>query len=325
MKLLVKGMLCASLIISGALANAVTPVETKKAENTQNVNGDIEIITSDNSDGKITPKSIEEAFTKAGFTVSANRNMNGPFVKQFKESGFDTYNLFTFYKADAVLELVKKYPNVGLFAPMSMSIYTKKGEKTISVSSLTVAAMAKIMKAPSDDETLIALRKLVKETLQTALPKGSFTTPTYGIQKPKGELVTTFTMEMDEEEWEDELDEFKMGFEGELAPNGFVIAGFNNLGDEFEEAKYEAYDFYEVYSICKLPVIYTIAKTRPEAGAYAPCSLYLNKKKDNNMLTVAFPSVYNWLSSMSIENQEDIKTLEAAQEGMKKILSALTE
>jgi len=322
MKLLVKGMLCASLVISGALANAVTPVETK---NTQNVNGDIEIITSDNSDGKITPKSIEEAFTKAGFTVSANRNMNGPFVKQFKESGFDTYNLFTFYKADAVLELVKKYPNVGLFAPMSMSIYTKKGEKTISVSSLTVAAMAKIMKAPSDDETLIALRKLVKETLQTALPKGSFTTPTYGIQKPKGELVTTFTMEMDEEEWEDELDEFKMGFEGELAPNGFVIAGFNNLGDEFEEAKYEAYDFYEVYSICKLPVIYTIAKTRPEAGAYAPCSLYLNKKKANNMLTVAFPSVYNWLSSMSIENQEDIKTLEAAQEGMKKILSALTE
>ena len=325
MKLLVKGMLCASLIMSGALANAVSKTDIKKSESTQSANGDIEIISSENSDGKITPKSIEEAFTKAGFTVSANRDMNGPFVKQFKESGFDTYNLFTFYKADAVLELAKKYPNVGLFAPMSMSIYTKKGEKTISVSSLTAAAMAKIMKAPSDDKTLLALRKLVKETLQSALPKGKFTTPNYGIQKPKGELVTTFTMEMDDEEWEDELDEFKMGFEGELAPNGFVIAGFNNLGDEFEEANYNAYDIYEVYSICKLPVIYTIAKTHPEAGAYAPCSLYLNKKKDNNLLTVAFPSVYNWLSSMSIEDKEDTQTLEAAQEGMKKILSGLTE
>jgi len=325
MKLLLKGMLIASLVVSGVSAKEAVKVESKKAEVTQVINGDIEIITSENSDGKITPKSIEDAFTKAGFTVSANRNMNGPFVKQFKESGFDTYNLFTFYKADAVLELVKKYPNVGLFAPMSMSIYTKKGEKKISVSSLTVGAMAKIMKAPSDDKTLLALRKLVKETLQTALPNGTFSTPSYGIQKPKGELVTTFTMEMDAEEWEDELDEFKMGFEGELAPNGFVIAGFNNLGDEFEESKYEAYDFYEVYSICKLPVIYTIAKTHPEAGAFAPCSLYLNKKKDNNMLTVAFPSVYNWLSSMSIENKDDIKTLEAAQEGMKKILNGLTE
>ena len=325
MNLLAKGMIIVSLVMCGALAKEAVKIEHKKVEVSQVTNSDIEIISSENSDGKITPKSIEEAFIKAGFTVSANRDMNSPFIKQFKESGFDTYNLFTFYKTDAVLELVKKYPNVGLFAPMSMSIYTKKGEKTISVSSLTAEAMAKIMKAPRDDKTLIALKKLVRETLQKALPKGVFGTPKYAINKPKGELVTTFTMEMDAEEWEDELDEFKMGFEGELAPNGFVIAGFNNLGDEFEEAKYEAYDFYEVYSICKLPVIYTIAKAHPEAGAFAPCSLYLNKQKNNNILTIAFPSVYNWLSSMSIENKEDIQTLEVAQEGMKKILSGLTE
>jgi uncharacterized protein (DUF302 family) len=185
--------------------------------------------------------------------------------------------------------------------------------------------MAKIMKAPSDDKTLVALRKLVKETLEAALPKGTFTTPNYDIQKSKGGLVTTFTMEMDEEEWEDELDELKMGFEGELAPNGFVIAGFNNLGDEFEEANYEAYDFYEVYSICKLPVIYTIAQSRPEAGAYAPCSLYLSKKKNENMMTIAFPSVYNWMSSMAIDSESDMKVLESAQAGMQKILTGLTE
>ncbi|RUM76208.1 MAG: DUF302 domain-containing protein [Sulfurovum sp.] len=326
MKLLVKGILCVSVVVGqSAWAKTVVKVEPKKVETTQAVSGDIEIITSDNSDGKITPKTIEEVFKKAGFTISANRDMNGPFKKQFKQSGFDTYNLFTFYKADAVLELVKKYPNVGLFAPMSMSIYTKKGEKTISVSSLTSGAMAKIMKAPKEDATLVRLRKLVKETLQKALPKGTFSSPKYTIQSAKGELVTNFTMKMDAEEWEDELDEFKMGFEGELAPHGFVIAGFNNLGDEFDDAKYEIYDFYEVYSVCKLPVIYTIAKTRPEAGAYAPCSLYLNKKKKDNIMHIGFPSVYNWISSMAIENKDDVKVLEEAQAGMKKILSGLTE
>jgi len=325
MKLLVKGMLCASLVVSSVWAKEAVKTEVKKVETTQVVSSDIEIITSENSDGKITTKSIEAAFVKAGFVVSANRDMNGPFVKQFKESGFDTYNLFTFYKLDMVMDLAKKYPNMGLFAPMSMSIYTKKGEKSISVSSLTVAAMAKIMKAPKDDATLLALRKLVKETLQVALPKGTFSSPTYAIQEPKGELVTQFTMEMDSEDWDDELDEFKMGFEGELAPNGFVIAGFNNLGDEFEELEYEAYDFYEVYSVCKLPVIYTIAKSRPEAGAFAPCSLYFNKKKNDNMMQIGFPSVYNWMSSMAIDNKEDIAVLEAAQEGMKKLLSGLIE
>jgi len=118
---------------------------------------------------------------------------------------------------------------------------------------------------------------------------------------------------------------FGEGIEGELSPNGFIIAGFNNLSDEFEESKYEAYDFYQVYSICKLPVIYTIAKSRPEAGAYAPCSLYLSKKKNDNIMHIGFPSVYNWMSSMTIDNKEDMKVLETAQDGMKKILTSLTE
>jgi len=322
---LIKGMLCASMVVSSVWAVEAVKVAPKSATMVQASTADVTIFTSNNADGKITPKTIEDAFKKAGFTISANRDMNGPFVKQFKSSSFDTYNLFTFYKKDAVLELVKKYPNVGLFAPMSMSIYTKKGEKTITVSSLSAEAMAKIMKAPSDDATLHALRTLVKSTLKEAMPQGSFEKLPYTMQKPKGDLVTKFSMEMDADEWEDELDEFKMGFEGELAPNGFVIAGFNNLGDDFDDANYEGYDFYEVYSICKLPVIYTIAQSRPEAGAFAPCSLYLSKKKNVNMLEVAFPSVYNWMSSMAIDSDTDMKVLEDAQAGMQKILTGLTE
>jgi uncharacterized protein (DUF302 family) len=325
MKLLIKGMLCASLVISGAMSQEVAKTTAQEPSAVKSTTADIEIFTSDNKDGKITPASIEQAFKDAGFVISANRDMNGPFVKQFKESGFDVYNLFTLYKPDMVLELVKKYPNVGLFAPMSMSIYTKKGDTKISISSLTAEAMAKVMKAPSDDNTLQELRALVKETLKKAMPNGSFETLSYVQTEPKGDLVTNFSMEMDPDEWEDQLEEFKMGFEGELAPNGFVIAGHNNLGDDFEEANYEAFDFYEVYSVCKLPVIYTIAKTRPEAGAYAPCSLYLSKKKGDEEMQLGFPSVYNWMSSMAIEGKEELEVLENAEAGMRKILTGLTE
>ncbi|OZA42516.1 MAG: DUF302 domain-containing protein, partial [Sulfurovum sp. 17-42-90] len=127
MKLFIKGMLCASLVVSSVLSQDVVETAAKEPAVVKSTAADIEIFTSDNADGKITPESIEKAFKEAGFVVSANRDMNGPFVIQFKESSFDTYNLFTFYKQDAVLELVKKYPNIGLFAPMSMSIYTKKG------------------------------------------------------------------------------------------------------------------------------------------------------------------------------------------------------
>jgi len=72
MKLVLKGMLCASLVVSGVLAKDAVKTEAVKTKVNQVVNTDIEIITADNSDGKITTKSIEDAFVKAGFIVSAN-------------------------------------------------------------------------------------------------------------------------------------------------------------------------------------------------------------------------------------------------------------
>ncbi len=326
---LLNSVLLSSLLITGVIAKDTNSTKEIKKEPVKEVvtktTADIEVLTSDNADGKITTKSIEEAFKKAGFVISANRDMNKPFTIQFKESGFDVYNLFTFYKKDVVLALAKKYQNIGLFAPMSMSIYTKKGEKNISVSSLTAGAMQKIMKIPADEKILTDLRALVVKTLKTAMPNAKVEKLDYKTIKAKGELVSTFTMEMDEKDWDEELEDIKMGFEGELAPNGFVIAGHSNLGDDFEEADYEGFDFYEVYSICKLPVIFTIAKTRPEAGAFAPCSLYMEKKKGQNDMNIAFPSVYNWMSSMSIDDKKDLEVLEDAQKRMNKILSGLVE
>ncbi|CAA6817268.1 MAG: FIG01147157: hypothetical protein [uncultured Sulfurovum sp.] len=325
MKLIIKNMLLTSLLLTSVVAIEATKVEKIKETKVVETTEDIKVFTADNKDGKITPKTIQAAFEKAGFFVSANRDMNTPFEKQFKETSFDVYNLFTFYKKDVVLELAKKYENVGLFAPMSMSIYTKKGDKKISVSTLSAEAMAKIMKIPADEKLLTDLRALVVQALESALTNGKFEKLAYKVAKASGELVTTYSMEMDAEEWEDELDELKMGFEGELAPNGFVIAGHNNLGDDFEEENYEGYDFYEVYSVCKLPVIYSIANTRPEAGAFAPCSLYFAKKKDEDEMKAAFPSVYNWVSSLAISDKKDLKVLEDAQATMNKILTSLME
>jgi len=286
---------------------------------------DIQIFTSDNSDGKITPKSIEESFKKAGFTISDNRDMNLPFTKQFKETPFDIYNLFTLYHKDTVLKLEKDHPNFGLFAPMSMSIYTKKGTKKISISSLTPEAISKIMGIKADNKDLLALGELIKKTLKSAMPNGSFETIGYPVSPAKESLVTTFEMEMDSDEWEDEKDEFQMVVEGELKPNGFVMAGFNDINYMFNENGHNDYDFYDVYSICKLPVIYSVAKVRPEAGAFAPCSLYMYKKKGEDMMHIAYPSVSNWISSLDIKDKKLLETLKDAQDRMQKVLSEATE
>jgi len=316
MKFFTKGLILSFLVSIGLMANAIPAVSTHN----------VQILTADNSAGKITPKTIEAAFEKAGFFINDNRDMLPPFIKNFKTVDYDVYNLFTLFKKDAVLALAKKYPTIGLFSPMSMSIYTKKGTKTISVSSLNVAAMAEIMDIPADNVDLIAYVKLVQDTLKTALPNAKVETVAYNMKKPTGALVSKATLTMNADaDWEETKDDFQMNFEGELPGNDFIMAGFNDLNYDFEEAKYEGYNFYDVYSICNISVIYIVSQKHPEAGAFAPCSLYMYNKKDTHTIEMGFPSVYNWIASLAIEDKESIDILMSAQTKMEEILKKLTE
>ena len=311
MKLLTKSLILTLLVSTGLMATG--------AHNVQ-------ILTVNNADGKITPKTIEATFEKAGFFINDNRDMTAPFIKNFKTTDFAVYNLFTIFKKDAVLALAKKYPNIGLFTPMSMSIYTRKGSKTISVSNLSVPAMAAIMGIPENDADLVAYGKLVQDTLKKALPNAKVETVSYAMKKPAGELVSKATLTMAKDaDWEDVKDDFEMNFEGELPGNDFIMAGFNDLNYDFEEAKYEAFNFYDVYSICNISVIYTVSKTHPEAGAFAPCSLYMYNKKGTNTIEMAFPSVYNWIASLAIEDKASQEVLITAQVKMELILEKLTK
>ena len=105
------------------------------------------------------------------------------------------------------------------------------------------------------------------------------------MKKPEGPLVTTAQGKMDPEaDWEEVKDKFQADFEAALIPAMFINAGFNDLNYDMEESGHRAYTFYDVYSICYLEVIYTVAKVRPEAGAFAPCSLYMYQKRGTNTM-----------------------------------------
>jgi len=315
-----------AMVVTMGLATGLVANAAPKA--THNVT----ILTADNSDGKITPKTIAAAFEKAGFFINDNRDMTAPWKKQIKDGTknfdtleFDVYNLFTIFKKDFVVKLGKKYPNIGLFSPMSMSIWTKKGEKTISISSLSAAAMAEIMGVPEDDAELVAYGKLVQETLRAALPNAKEEKVTYEMKEPEGPLVTTVQGKMDPDaDWEEVKDKFEADFEQALIPAMFINAGFNDLNYDMEESGSQAFTFYDVYSICYLEVIYTVAKTHPEAGAFAPCSMYMYQKKGTNTMEIGFPSVYNWIASLGIEDKTSYDVLMMAQKKMEDILEKLT-
>lgn len=320
MKQIFKGLMATLLVATGLMAvEAVKPAAEAASAKTNHVR----VFTADNSNGKITPKTIQEAFEKAGFMVEANNDMNGPFKRDFNNTNFDVFNLMVLWKKDTFRELASKYPKMGLFTPLSMSIYTRKGDKTISVSSMTPEGIAEMTGVPAKEKALLDLGKSIEGALKKAMPNGKFEKLPYKMKAPEGPLVHEESFKVGDD-WEDAKDDLEMKFEGELAPNGFVSPAFVDLNYDLDEHDIDTYEFYDAYSICKIPVIYTVSKLHPEAGALAPCTMYLYLKKGDHTIHMAFPTVHKWISALNITDQESIDTLKDAQGKFEKILQKIT-
>ncbi|MDQ7043646.1 MAG: DUF302 domain-containing protein [Sulfurimonas sp.] len=286
--------------------------------------GDLHLISIDNKSGAVTPLSIEDALVANGFAVDLNSEMNLPFTKQFKETSFKVFTLMTFHHNTLALELVKKYPQAGVITPMGIGIYQGLNENTLHVSILTAEAQGKILgiKTP-------ILKKI--ETELMAVFKKSFPTAKFAFSedslKEARNLVTQYEMDLDGEDWEEMKEEFEMNLEAGFEPFGFVMPSFLDLNEELtKEGTVESpYDFYDTYSICKLKVIYTVAKSCPEASAFAPCTTMVYKLKSEDKIVVGFPAVYNWLSSAKIEDKDAKAVLMKAQKDFESILLDITE
>jgi uncharacterized protein (DUF302 family) len=284
--------------------------------------GDLNIFSVDNAQGKITSDAIAKTLEKNGIGIDLISKMNGPFKIQFKQTDFTIFTLMTVHDKKLAADLLVKYPQAGALTPMGVGIYQKKGDNTLYVSILTADAQKKILGINST-KILDAIHKHLVKALKIALP-GSTMKESEDSLKTAHDLVTTYSMELDGEDWEDAKDEFEMSLEESFKPYGFVTAATQDL--TFLDDKIEkVYDFYDTYSICKLKVIYTVAKSRPEAAAFAPCTTMVYKKKGEDKIVVGFPSVYNWLSSARIEDKAAKTELLKAQQDFESILKDLTE
>ncbi len=264
----------------------------------------------------ITPKHIEEVFQKAGYSVEQNRDMNGPFLKQFKHSDFAIYNLMTVYYPKITMPMVLQNPDSGVFAPFSIVIFKKKGSKKTYTAVLSAKAKANILGLKLDSKILADLEKINRTTIQKALPDAKEEHLDYKPKKVKEKLLTKFSFEVAPDEALDVKDEVEMMIEDGLKPIGFVMANFNDFNYDLKEAGKDSFIFYDTYSLCKLKVIYTVAKIRPEAGVFAPCTLAIYQKKGEDTMHIVFPNIFNWIATLNIEDKKAIEALQKAQKDM---------
>mgnify|MGYP002711992347 CR=1 FL=1 len=281
--------------------------------------GDLHLFEVDNKDAAITPQKIEDAFVAHGFGIGVNSEMNKPFMIQFKNTEYKIFTLMTVFHNKLSFELVNKYPQMGIFIPMEIGIYQNKKENTLHVSVATAEALQNILKIK--DPLLKELENEILSALKKALPKAKHSFSEEVLQD-KNALVTQYELEVSEDDFKEDFSNALLGLNNGLSLYGFVVPSKLNVNEKIKNSNY---DIYQTYSICKLPVIYTVSLTNPKASAFAPCSMALYKKRGESKVVIAFPSVYNWLSSAGVKNKDSREVLVKAQKQLESILAEVVE
>ena len=279
----------------------------------------MQVFAVDNSNGKITAKSVEEAFNASDLKVDVNNNMNSIFEKRYGNVHHKSYNLAIFTNHDLVMKLMKKHPSIGLITPLSMSIYSDDAKKTINISTLSLHGMSRITKIPETNEDLIKYAKLLDAAVHKALPNGKYVELKNNSKNEASvtAVTTEFSLE-DYDSYVEAKEDFESEFESELGPVGFLVP---------KSYKYDVaeYDFFDTYSIIRFNVIFPVSKDHPEAGAFAPFSLSIYKKKNEETVHVAYPSIDNWINDLGIKDEKTVSEVRNTHSMVKGILEELTE
>lgn len=288
--------------------------------------GDLHLFEVNNKDGKISSISIEKTLKENGFDIGLRSEMNKPFNIQFKQSDFKAFTLLTIYHTKLSRDLVLKYPDAGVITPMGVGIYQKLNDDTLHVSILTSQTQAKIL-GIKKEKILEDIESELIRALKIALP-GAKQKYSEDSLKENSALITKYELEMEEgANPKETVENLTMTMDGEFKTYGFIAASTADYNEVLTKGSSveSPFHFYRTYSICKLEVIYTVAKSRPEAAAFAPCTTMVYQKKGSDKVVIGFPSVYNWISSAKVDDKDAKAVLIKAQKSFESILAEITE
>lgn len=286
-------------------------------------NEDILLYKVANKDHKISAQTLADGLITNGYVVSKNQDMNGPYEIQFKQTSFNSYNLMTIYHHDTSVALLPKYAHSGIFTPFSIATYQKKGDEYFYIALLSAKAQENILKVK--DVLFEELEKKTKAMIKNILPTAIEISLPYESVKTDEALYTKYSFDVDDADAMEARDDLMMMMESGMKPTGFVVANYIDFNKVLKEEKNDDYMFYDAYSLCKLRIIYEMSKTKPEAGAFAPCTMVIYHKKGSNKTEIVTLSIANLTSSLAIKDQGLLKILKDAQVTMQNIIEEAAE
>jgi hypothetical protein len=120
---------------------------------------------------------------------------------------------------------------------------------------------------------------------------------------------------------------FQEKFEAAFEKKQYIITGFKNFKEIYEEdldMPFDTYDQFFVYSLCHFTFSYNIFnKGRPDAGVFAPCVIYFYIKKGSDKMEVGMPSLAVWAAVMNIKDPIKLEWINKIDKEMVNIMNSL--
>ncbi|HFQ62415.1 MAG TPA: hypothetical protein ENK39_09000 [Epsilonproteobacteria bacterium] len=252
-------------------------------------------------------------------TVAANKNIQVHYYNKFQEKNVEMISFFGVVNKEKIRPLLLANPDFGAYAPFNFLVY-----KTLDTQSdnntwyghLAPDTMLDIIGSKNEDnrkafkKMVGSLDMLVNKEMIPALSKKFEHTkplPAHGLTK----LVKKFDNTDDLETF---VEDFISDHDGRFSKHDFIIAGFIDYKFEYEDMdlEFDKYDAYWVSLLCHFKFSNSIFNRGiPEAGMFAPCSVYFYIPKGTNELHVGYASVDNWINALNFRDQRRIDYMKA--------------
>ncbi len=276
---------------------------------------------------------VETELKKIGFNMAdPHHRVNDQYEAKYGSTQLEVLSFLPAVNDDLVMKLFNIDPRLAGFSPFNMLIYKKKSDKVTHVGHLMPKAMLDILGITDAKvrEAFIAsftpLDKMVKDYFKSKGLKYKIEYIPYKNITKKKMINFQYTFKRGDD-LDDFLEDFQNKFELAFIDKHYLVAGFHDFMDTDNAEKYlEGFDAFWSWSLCHLSYSYNIFDNdgaRPDAGLYAPCTMYAYIKKDSNTLVIGMPSLANVKNTLNITAPERVKWMNRLDREIPEILTSM--
>jgi uncharacterized protein (DUF302 family) len=271
---------------------------------------------------------VEQKLKSIGFQLTdPHKRVNDQYETKYGSTVLDVLSFMPVVNDEVIIPLLNIDPRIAGFAPFNMLIHKKLDENKTHVGHLMPKIMLDILGIENKEvrEKFTATFKSLDGLIEQELG-GKISYMPYK-ELPEQRMIN-FEYEFEApEDIDDFVGEFQNTFELAFIDKGYLIAGFHNFMEATEDAEdiLSDYDAFWTYSLCHLKFSYNMFDNegaRPEAGLFAPCTMYMYIKKGTNKLVVGMFRLHNWSDTLDITDPNRLGLVEQLDREIPEILTA---